>query len=70
MAAQVIGAKVRIEVNNEGSYEGYVHNIDGATKKLTLAKGWCADFVLCIYCLIIGSPYVHSRTQSVYIKIT
>ena len=50
MAAQVIGAKVRIEVNNEGSYEGYVHNIDGATKKLTLAKGWlcgfCAVYIL------------------------
>ena len=39
MATQVIGAKVRIEVNAEGSYEGYVHNIDETTKKLTLAKG-------------------------------
>lgn len=40
MAAQVIGAKVRLEVgNNEGSYEGYVHNIDEKTKKLTLVKG-------------------------------
>ena len=45
MAAQVIGAKVRIEVNEEGSYEGYVHNIDGTTKKLTLAKGWSDQFV-------------------------
>ena len=47
MAEQVIGAKVRIEVNEEGSYEGYVHHIDLATKKLSLVKGWCINLITC-----------------------
>ena len=50
LAAQVTGAKVRIEVNEEGSYEGYVHHIDTTTKKLTLVKGWCenSDHLKCV----------------------
>ena len=46
MEAKVIGAKVRIEVDEEGSYEGYVHHIDATTKKLSLVKGWCDN--LCV----------------------
>ena len=46
MVDKVLGAKVRIEVKEEGSYEGYVHNIDQETNKLTLVKGLCSPLLL------------------------
>lgn len=56
MVDKVLGAKVRIEVKEEGSYEGFVHNIDGKTNKLTLVKGECS--------LIINFHVIHECSLS------